>query len=255
MPKFYWDIEQGSAPWYSARKGIPTASNFHLIMTPATMKPSASRKGYACRLILERLMNWQADSLDKIEHIAAGKANEPIAIAKMEIVFDIKSEPIGFIASDDGRFGASPDRVSGVSAGRDSVNTVIEAKSPTAHVQMERFLFGHEKPEYRCQRQGQMLVSGADKAIFYSYNERMPDVIVEDGRDEAFLSKLEDCLERFHDELSEWTEKARKWGAFQKFAEATPIEAAHARNLRTGPVMSEEELDGLINTEHYKWGG
>lgn len=253
MPIVDWANAQGTPGWYKARSGMPTASNFHLIMTPKTMKPSESRKGYACRLILERLMNWQADSLDKIEHIAAGKANEPIAVAKLELVFDVTTQPIGFVKTNDGRFGASPDRV--VLTDQNHIDTVVECKCPTVPVQMERFLFGEDKGEYRCQRQGQMWVAEADKAIFFSYNERMPDVIVEDGRDEGFLSKLEDCLERFSDELEGWTEQARRWGAFQKFAEATPIEAAHAKNLRTGPVMSEEELDGLINQEHYKWGG
>ncbi len=67
-----------------------------------------------------------------------------------------------------------------------------------------------------------MLVGEADKALFYSYNPRMPPYRVETGRDEPFLAKLRDCLERFSDELEEMTERARRLGAFEAFAEIMP---------------------------------
>lgn len=258
MPNFLWNLQQGSIDWYRARSGIPTASEFGSIMTPQTMKPSASRKKYACRLIAERLMRWQADSLDKIGHIADGKAHEPIAAAKMELVFDIETTPIGFVKTDDGRFGASPDRVAGISPDRTSVNTVIEIKSPTIPVQFERLLMGDDDA-YRCQRQGQLWVAQADKAIFFSSNPRMPDYVVEDGRDEAFLSKLVDCLERFHDELEAWTAKAKGLGTYEAFAEmVSPVDAEHGENFRTGPAATEAEIDDLINgptSKRYAWGG
>lgn len=253
MPKFHWDVQQGSADWYRLRSGKPTASNFASVITPKTMKPAEARKKYGARLMAERLLKWQADSLEKIDAIANGKASEPIAVAKMEMVYDVETKPVGYVETNDKRFGASPDRVGGISG--DSVSVVTEVKSPTIPVQMERLIFG-DNDAYRCQRQGQLWVAEADKAIFFSYNSRTPDYMVEDGRDEKFIAALADCLERFDDELSEWEARLRSLGAFQEFAEVvTPIEAAHARNLRTGPVMSEEELDGLINQEHYKWGG
>lgn len=255
MPKFFWDVQQGSKQWYDLRAGRPTASEMHRVITPKTMKASEQRKAYACQLIAQRLLNWQVDSLDKIAHVAEGRATEPLAVAAMELAFDLKTEPVGFVLSSDGRFGASPDRVSGVNFDRTAVSITTEVKAPTIPVQMQRLIFGDDDA-YRVQRQSQLWIAEADKAIFFSYNPRMPAYLVEDGRDEKFIAALADCLERFSDELEAWTEQARRLGDWQAFEQlVTPVEAERATNLRTGPPMSEEELDALLHTEHYKWGG
>src|SRR5580692_5011962 len=118
VAKFFWELPQGSSAWYAERSGIPTASMFDQVLTPKRMELSASRKKYAARLIAERLLNWQSDSLDKIQHIADGKANEHYAVGSLEDIYDIKTTPIGFATTDDGRFGASPDRVAQISSDR-----------------------------------------------------------------------------------------------------------------------------------------
>ena len=233
MPHIYWDLEQGSGDWYRLRSTIPTSSRFSDVMTPKTMKPAAARKRYACEIIASRLMRWQADSLEKIEHIEAGKAGEPIAIAQLELIREIDCKKLGFVKSTDLRFGASPDRV--VMAG-DTIQITIEAKVPTVPIQMTYLLeaeLAAMEPKtdasepYKCQRQGHLLVCEAEEAIFYSYNPRMPAVYTRDHRDEAFIRKLADCLERFHDEVEELELVARKKGAFQAFADIlTPAEIA-----------------------------
>ena len=50
-----FDFAQYSPEWWNVRRGIPTASEFDRILTPATGKPSKSADGYACQLIGERL--------------------------------------------------------------------------------------------------------------------------------------------------------------------------------------------------------
>ena len=255
MPKIDWTSPQGSPEWYRARAGIPTASCFDQIMTPKTLKPSEGRRKYACRLIAERIMNWQADSLDKVQHIADGKEGEPLAVAKMELVFDIQTVPVGFIKTDDGRFGASPDRVSGVSADRQRVHGVHEVKSPTIPVQMERLIFGDDLA-YRCQRQGQLWVADAEKATFFSFNARTPDYLVVDGRDDSFLRPLADCLERFWDELQAWEAKARSLGAYQAFpALVTPLEAERGAQRAADALISEEEFDRIVNADYPEYRG
>jgi hypothetical protein len=203
---------------------------FDSVLTPKTEKLSESRHKYACRLIAERLLNWQADSLDKIAHIQAGKDNEPIAVARLELIHDIETKPVGFIQTSDGRFGASPDRV--VMSG-DRVQNTIEVKCPTIPIQFEYLLFGHGAG-YRCQVQGQLWIAEADKALFLSYNERTPDYMVETGRDESFIKKLHDALEQFSDELCALEEKARSLGAYQAFAQIlAPVDAEYGRSMST----------------------
>jgi hypothetical protein len=231
MPIIDWTTEQGSLQWYGKRAGIPTASMFDSVLTPKTEKLSESRHKYACRLIAERLLNWQADSLDKISWIADGKANEPIAVARLELIHDIETKPVGFILTDDRRFGASPDRV--VMSG-DRIGTTVEAKAPTIPVQFEYLLFGHGAG-YRCQVQGQLWIAEADKALFLAYNERTPDYMVETGRDEPFIKKLEAALEQFSDELCALEEKARSLGVYQAFAQILPpADVEYAQSMADG---------------------
>jgi hypothetical protein len=241
MAKLYWDVEQGSAAWYKLRSGIPTASEFHLCITPKKLEVSASRKRYLSRLVCERLLNWQADSLDKIDHIAEGKANEPFAIAQLEEIYEIETRRLGFATTDDGRFGASPDRV--VTHG-DAIAITVESKAPTIPVQMERLLFGNGE-EYRLQVMGQLWIAEADKAIYYSYNPRLPAYKAEFGRDEATIKKIAACMEQVSDELEALTEKAKGLGLFQAFPDLVlPVEAEYADRFRPPP---EAELQAILD--------
>lgn len=225
MPIFHWDLIQGSPEWYRIRSRVPTSSEFHSVITPVTGVLSKARYKYACRILAGRLLNWQADSLDKIENIADGRTNEPLAVAALEEIFEIDTRKIGLITTTDLRFAASPDRVAAVSHEGDSVGIVVEAKCPTIPIQMERLLFGDEDA-YRAQRQGHLLIAEADKAIFASFHPQMPLYQVETGRDEPFLAKMAECLEIFWTELEGWEALARKLGLFQAFSSiVTPFEA------------------------------
>ena len=247
MARFYFDIDQGSIAWYRLRSGKPTASCFDQIITPKKMELAAARRKYACRLIAERLLHWQADSLDKVQHIADGKANEPAAVQQLEWVTDRKTVPVGFITTDDGRFGASPDRLIGALekpvAG--SVEAVLEIKCPTIPKQFEYLLLGHDEA-YRCQVQGQLWVAEADTAIFYSYHPRTPAYQVTTHRDEAFIDRMTACLEQFSDELEALMEKAQALGVFQAFEEiVTPVEATYGNDA--------DELAQMIEGDDGKW--
>jgi hypothetical protein len=243
MAVITWDVDQGSVDWYRLRSGIPTASEFDQVITPAKGLISERRHKYACRIIAGRLLNWQADSLDKIAHIADGKRNEPIAVARLELIHDIATKPIGFVRTNDLRFGASPDRVV---MSQDKIGITIEVKAPTIPTQLYYLLFGHED-NYKCQVNGQLWVAEADKAIFMAYNERTPDYRVETGRDEPFIKKMVAGLEQFSDELDALMERAISLGTYQAFAELqTPLDAERGDGIRREPLSSAEELAALI---------
>jgi len=236
MPQFFWDLQQGSLEWYRRRAGIPTSSEFDCVMTPKTKQRSTSYKKYAARIVAGRLLNWQADDLNKISHVEAGRQNEPLAVGALEEIYQLETTPIGLVTTNDGRFGASPDRVAGVSVKRDSVSMTIEAKCPTIPVQFERLLFG-DSDAYKCQRQGHLLVCEADKAVFVSYHPRTPLYRVEEGRDEAFIKALRDCLEWFSDELEALTLKARGLGFYEAFPELLlPLDAERGPEAHGEPM-------------------
>ena len=55
------DVQQGTDAWARARIGIPTASCFDKIITPKTMKPSASAKDYLHLKLAEWLLQAPLD--------------------------------------------------------------------------------------------------------------------------------------------------------------------------------------------------
>lgn len=231
------DVEQGTAPWFKLRSGTPTASEFHLILTPKKQELAEARHKYACRLIAERLLRWQSESLDYVKHVEEGKSKEGAAVHQLEFVTGLQTRKVGFITTDDLRFGASPDRIAG------NNDITIEIKAPTIPKQFEYLLLGHDDA-YICQVQGQLHVAEADKAIFYSYHERTPAYMIETGRNQPFIKKLADALERFSDELEALTEKARSLGMFQAFAEIVTPAEKELGNREMGPDELGAFLEG-----------
>ena len=243
MPIISWDLDQGSADWSKMRSEIPTASEFSSVMTPKTRKLSERRKDYACRIIAARLLNWQPDSLDRVRHIEEGKRKEPIAVGLLEAEHQIKTRPVGFVRTNDKRFGASPDRV--VVSG-DAIKTSVELKCPQIPTQFRYLLYGHDD-EYVTQVQGQIWVCEADHALFQSFHERTPPYTVATNRDEDFIRDLSKCLDQFSDELETLYEKAKSLGDYQEFERwLSPAEKE--------AVPDDEAVQRAIDSD-YNWAG
>lgn len=242
MPKIDWTVSQGSVDWSAMRAVIPTASEFANVMTPKRRQLAEGRKKYACRIIAARLLNWQPDSLDRIRHIEEGKQKEPLAVGILEAEHGIKTRPVGFVTTNDGRWGASPDRL--VMSG-DAIQMAIECKCPTIPTQFEYLLYGHDDA-YACQVQGQLLVCETDKAIFHSFHERTPPYTIQTDRDEGFIRDLTRCLDQFSDELETLYLKAKSLGDYQEFERwLTPVEKEAAPD--------DEAVQRAIDA-NYDWG-
>lgn len=220
------DCDQGSVEWYRARIGIPTASEFHQIVTPAKGLLSKSSRKYAYRLIAERLLNRPMESVDGQQWMERGKELEPKAAAQYQFVHDVELARVGFITTDDGMIGASPDRiVKGAAAGVE-----IKVPSPAVHI---GYMLDGPGDDYRPQVQGQNWVCEFDYVDFYSYSDVMPARVIRTGRDEPYIALLRDALEQFNIQLLDMVKRARELGAFQAYEEAkTPVEVERAHQLR-----------------------
>lgn len=223
--KAYYDVAQGSADWFELRKGIPTASEFDKIITPVTGKLSKSATRYAYRLIAERLLNCPLETMEGQQWMERGQELEPLAVKHLEYVYEVETVPVGFITSDDGSLGCSPDRlVKGRPEG-------VEIKCPSPQVHLGYLLDGHPV-EYRPQVQGQMLVAELDHVIFESYHPRMPAKLIVTDRDEAYIALMRAALAGFNDLLLSMLERAKALGVFQAYEEAvTPLEVERAGEL------------------------
>lgn len=201
-------VDQGSPEWISLRLGIPTASMFHRIITPAKLQYSSQARGYMFWLIAERLLNRQLDSLQNLEWIARGKELEPEAVRAYEFQHDVQTEPCGFLTTDDGRIGATPDRLLIGQA------AAVELKCPAPQTHIEYMIDGFGS-DYIVQVQGQMLVGELEFVDRWSYHPELPPHPQRTYRDERVIGALRDGLSRFLDEYDLCLESVKARGFFE----------------------------------------
>ncbi len=200
-----FNVEPSSGEWLSLRLGIPTASMFHKILTPAKLEFSKQARSYAFRLVAEKLLNESLDSLDHIEHVQRGKDLEPQAIGAFEFAQDVKTKPVGFITTDDMRAGATPDAlIVGEAA-------ALECKCPSPWVHLEYLVDGFG-PDYIIQVQGQAYVGEFDWVARWSYHPALPPKLEKTYRNEEIIGKLRAGLDQFYDIRDEIEAKVRASG-------------------------------------------
>lgn len=198
-----YHVAQGSPEWAALRLGIPTASEFAKIVTPTGKLSEQSRK-YAHLLVAERLLGRPLVALDELEWIARGKELEPEAARLYEFDREMDTEPVGFITTDSGLIGASPDRLVGEAG-------LLEIKVPAPQTHVGYVLEGFAKL-YKPQVQGQLYVTGREWTDWMSYHPELPPIIERVYRDEAYIALLAEALECFCDTLDKMRERARSSG-------------------------------------------
>ncbi|HEX3520799.1 MAG TPA: YqaJ viral recombinase family protein [Stellaceae bacterium] len=232
--KFY-PVDQGSVSWYEARLGIPTASNFHRIVTPGG-QPSKQADVYMYKLICERLLHeTQDDEIGFVRWVARGKEMEPAAVSHFQFVNDVQLEPGGFVTTDDGRIGASPDRLF------KGHHEALEVKVPAPHTHMGYLLDGLGD-DHLIQLQGQILAGGFEGVHFVSWHAQMPFFHRVVLPDRGFQAVLASRLNAFCDLLDIKTERARALGAYAVARRVeTPAEVAYSDDHVTLRLINPEE--------------
>lgn len=179
---------QGSAEWIDARLGLPTASEFHRIITPKTMKPSASMDGYRNELLAEWVLGYPVVNAES-GFMQRGTDMEADARAWYELQTDNEVRAGGFMLTDDERAGCSPD-------GLVEEDGLLEIKCPKVDKHVG-FLLDGVGDDYRPQAQGQLLISGRQWVDLVVYSPALPPVLVRVLRQEEFIEKLRPALTQF----------------------------------------------------------
>lgn len=201
-------VEQGTDAWYALRLGKPTASAFERILTP-TGKPSAQQDAYAHMLLAERILGRSMDTVHLGGWAERGRELEHRAVAMYEFENGAETMPGGFITTDDGRIGASPDRL--LKYGMDLA--AVEIKCPAPHTHVGYLLDGFGK-DYRVQAQGQIWVCELDFVDRYSFHPELPPAMLRTYRDDDFITKIASEVRDFADRLDEMEQRLRELGAF-----------------------------------------
>lgn len=203
MAAEFFDIEQGTPEWHELRRGIPTASNFKLLM--ANSEERRGRTTYLHKLAGERITGVPATSFIN-EYMEGGKRAEPEIRRDYAFLRDCEPMQIGFVRN--GLCGASPDSLVGE-------NGMMEAKKAEPHILIPMMLKWRENPtyfppEHYAQCQGNLMVAEAEwiDLIVYAH-PKMKRLIARAYRDEAYIRALSQEIERFDLELRRLVEKLR----------------------------------------------
>jgi hypothetical protein len=197
------NCDQGTPEWYTARAGIPTASEFHTVLAvgPKGGK-SATRVAYLNKLVGEiitgePMVNFVSPDMER------GKIMEDEARDLYSFTYDIEPERVGFIRNGDK--GASPDSLIGDKGG-------LEVKSAAPHVQVARLLSDELPSEHVAQVQGNLWIAEREHWDFVSYCPKMPLFVKRVYRDEDYIKKLALGVELFNVELQQTVEYIRRYG-------------------------------------------
>lgn len=177
------DVEQQTPEWYEIRRGVITASHFDSILTPKTMKVSASATGIAHRVVAE----WLTGKVEQPPSTRAmewGILMEPEAVKCYELIRGVEVDRVGFCFLDDDRqVGCSPDGLVGDDGGIE-----VKCLNAASHV---RCLVDRAVPaEFGPQIQGNLWITGRKWWDYVSYHPDMPAEIIRVERDETFIKAL-----------------------------------------------------------------
>lgn len=187
-----YDCAQGSPEWHALRLGIPTASNFSRILTPGG-KLSASADAYMHELIAERMLGVPLNT-ESADFMERGKALEAQAVSWYELQRDVDTEAVGLCTTDDGRLGASPDRLVGTDGG-------LEIKCPSPAVHVGYMLDGGISRKYWPQVQGALWITERRYWWTLSYHPDLRPALVRVARNDEYIEALAAAVTAFCDRL------------------------------------------------------
>jgi len=210
--------EQYSTEWLRVRRGIPTASNFSSIITAKTEALAAAHDTYINRLIGDIYNPSYYEEQDDYKSAAmkAGTIGEPEARKYYAFDQGVTVQQVGFVTTEDKKFGCSPDSLVGDVGG-------LELKCPQPHTHVGYLRDGILPPEYKAQVHGSLWITGRDWWDFLSYCNGFPPLLIRVTPDK-YTQKLGEILVEFR---QRYDEVAAKIAAMQPTpTNPDPVETA-----------------------------
>ena len=203
------EVAQGEEEWFKLRLGIPTASEFGKIITPARGDYSKQAEDYANLKVAEIMTGEMQGIFEPTYWMERGQLLEIEARESYEFTNDVVTERGGFITTDDGAYGCSPDFLIDDGKGMGEIKCLM-AKNQVA------YLLGEDiKREHKPQIQGQLLISEREYVDYWMYHPVMPRVAIRQYRDDAYISRMEAALKQFRDLMGEKIIQLQQKGRWQ----------------------------------------
>ena len=171
MIRYYNDIEQGGEEWLALRRGILTASEMRLILTP-TMRTASNDKerAHMFEILGQRITGYTEPHYISDDMLRGHEDEIEARIRYAEHFAPVTA--CGFVTNDDHGvvIGYSPDGLVGDDG-------LIECKSRRQKYQIETILADEVPAEYLLQCQTGLLVTGRKWLDFVSYCGGLPMVV------------------------------------------------------------------------------
>lgn len=197
------NCDQGSADWFRARMGIPTASEFSTVLAKGKDGgASVTRKTYMLKLAGEILTGEPMENYSNA-HMERGKVMEDEARDLYSFLTDAEPQRVGFIVN--GPKGCSPDSLLGDDG-------ALEIKTAMPHILIEKLLKDDFPPEHKAQCQGVLWVTDREWIDIAVYWPRLPLFRKRAYRETAYINTLTAAVDQFNSELHEMVERIRRIG-------------------------------------------
>lgn len=197
---------QGSEEWLNARRGVITASRAKDARSfKKNGESSSERLNYAMDVARERV-GGRAASVYQNAAMRTGTEEEPFAaIAYMALTGLVLSE-VGFITTEDGKYGLSLDRRVV------DTNAAIEIKTMVSSATLFKAVVDGDISEYRDQCVFALWMLALDWIDLCLWAPDLPNSlhVIHIARDENEIQKLEDDLRDFEKLVSTYEAKLRR---------------------------------------------
>ncbi len=197
------ECDQNSEQWFSARLGIPTASNFATVMANGRGGAESKTRSTYLRKLAGEIITGEAMDSHSNAHMERGHAMEGEARDFYSFITNEAPERVGFIRNGDK--GGSPDSLIGT-------NGLLEIKTALPHILIEYLRMDKFPPEHVAQCQGNLWVSEREWIDIAIYWPKMPPLIKRAYRDEAYILNLSAAVNQFNVELQETVAFIRSYG-------------------------------------------
>jgi hypothetical protein len=189
------DVEQGTLDWVRLHFGIPTASGADNLVTPELkMRDSAMFHTYVYRKASEKHRGVPQLGVSTFA-MDQGVMMEEEAKPFFELDSGMRLRNVGFITSDDGLSGCSPDALV------IDEDMGFESKCPNPDTHTKYLYEGGVPKEYRAQVHFSMFVTGLPRWGFLSYRRKFPPLWVITKRDEKVMDVFRKAVDAFHRKL------------------------------------------------------
>jgi hypothetical protein len=205
-------MKQGTPEWLAIRLGKPTASEFHKIITAVKGDLSKSCRKYAAGLVAETLLGRPLEKPPgNLWAAERGKQLEPLAVQQYSFTNDVEVKRLGFVTTDDGRVGCSPDGLIVGTRGGLEIKCVLDDN----HMGI---FFDGPGDDYKQQVQGNLATAELEWWDLYAYHPELPPVTIRTYRDEPYIAKMGAALTEFLAIRDEMLAKAMASGFFAERA-------------------------------------